>query len=217
MKHIHYYIVLCLAILCMAACSSSRKVAVEKASVSSLWKDGESVVARSGVTLSDGRSKTIKLNGTLRMRRNDVIQLNVTYILGIQVGTMELTRDSVLLLSRATRQYVVMSYPELSAIIGRTVTFDDMQNIFWGEAKDFAVRGVDWKYGSMSAMEDGRTLPGELSMSFSNASSKVAVSLKLSKHAYNDAWARRTSVKSSYERLSPEQAMRLIMMLMGTL
>ena len=207
---------MCLAVLSFAACSSHRKAVVEKVPETSTWKSGESVTARVSVSLSGMGTRNVKLNGTLRMKRDDVIQLNLTYIFGMQIGTMELTRDNVLLVSRMTRQYVVLSYPELSSLLERTVTFDDMQHIFWGEARDFAVKGVDWKYGTFSKMSDERVLPGELSMTFSGGSMTLGLSMKLTKHSYDDSWTKRTSVKTStYEKLSYDQALKLVTMLMN--
>ena len=70
-------------------------------------------------------------------------------------GTLEITADSILVLSRTTRQYALFGYDEMSALLGRTTTFGDMQAVFWGESDSFNVKGIQWKHDSFREMEDG--------------------------------------------------------------
>lgn len=218
MKHIHYYIIGVCVILSMVACSSSRKAMKDEsvASARSVWKPGECVVARANIALADASGKDIAVGGTLRMRRDDVIQLNATYILGIQVGTMEITRDTVLIVSRATRQYAAFDYQELSALLGRTITFEDMQNIFWGEAADFNVKGVRWKYNRFTELADGRKLPESMEVAFSKGSVTVKLVLNTSNHKQEDGWTTRTKFNTTnYGRLTSNQIIRMLTLLMG--
>lgn len=217
MKTRHYiYILGVLALLGMASCSSSRKAAVEPAAFVSAWKTGESVVSKSTLRLSAPGGKSVNVSATLRMRRDDVIQINATYFLGIQIGTAELTRDSILVVSRITRQYAVLGYPELSVLLGRSVTFKDIQDIFWGEAGDFKVRGIDWKYISFANTADGRRLPKELEVSLSRGAASYGMYMSMSDYRFEEGWASRTSVStSSYSSLQIEQVVTLLKMLMG--
>lgn len=218
MKHIHYYIIAAVAIILMAACSSGRRVTKSDAgqTPASTWKPGECVTAKANIRLRRDKGNGMSVNGTVKMRRDDVILLNATYIFGLQIGTMELTRDRVLVISRYTRQYISMTYPELSALIGRPISFNDLQDIFWGEAEAFRVQSVEWKYGSFASMEDDRRLPEQFSMTFSRGAAALDMSVTLSRHRYEDGWATRTSFNSStYEQLSPDQLRRLMTMLIG--
>lgn len=218
MKQIHYYIIGLFAVLVMASCSSSRKAMKDASanSVHSVWKTGECVVARTNIELANAGDKNITVGGTLKMKRDDVIQLNATYILGIQVGTMEMTRDSVLFVSRATKQYAVFGYQELSALLGRAITFEDMQNIFWGETADLDVKGVTWKYGSFTKLEDGRRLPDNMELAFSKGSFSVGMVLNTSSHKLEDGWTTRTKINTaSYGRLTSDQIVRLLTLLIG--
>ena len=150
------------------------------------------------------------------MRRDDVIQLNATYILGIQVGTIEMTPDSVLIISRATKQYAVFDYQELSALLGRPVAFKDMQDIFWGEADGFDIKGVEWKYDSFAELADGRRLPENMEMTLSKDSVTVRMLLNTRNHRLEDGWATRTKVNTAnYTRLTSSQIDRLLSLLIG--
>ncbi len=212
------YIIGIVAILLLAACSSSRKAAksVGKDVPVLLWKTDECVTAKANVRIRSGKGKGVTVGGTLRMKRDDVILLNMTYILGIQVGTMEMTQDYVLVVSRYTRQYIRLTYPELSAMLGRAVTFNDMQNIFWGDAKEFQVKSVEWKYGGFATMEDGRRLPEELDIAFSHGATALNMSMTLNNHRYEGGWNTRTSFNAgSYEQLTPEQLKHLVTIIMN--
>lgn len=216
MNRIYYYIVGLVLLLFFAACSSSRKMQDSSgATHRSVWETGESVVSSVNIGLSGGNGKNVKMGGSLRMERDDVIQLNATYILGLQVGTLEITKNNVLLVSRTTRQYAVVEYQELSVMLGRTVSFDDFQSIFWGEAKDLNVEGLKWKYGSFVELADKRLLPNDLDISFSKGSSSVDVSLQMSRYRYDKDWNRRTRVNTaSYSRLTSDQIVKLISLIL---
>ena len=219
MRCIHYYILAAAcAIFFMASCSSTRRVAKEIAedSVGSVWKSGECLVASANIGIADAGGKDITVGGTLRMKRDDVIQLNATYILGIQVGAMEITRDSVLIVSRATKQYAVFGYQELSALLGRTLTFEDLQDIFWGEATDFEVKGISWKYGAFTELADGRRLPKNLEMSFSKGNAGLKLTLNTYSHKLEEGWATRTKFNTAnYGRLSSGQIVKMLTLLIG--
>lgn len=206
--------VLCTMVLFYASCSSTKRVTKNEAVVpESTWKTGECLVARCGIKLSDGKSKKISLNGTLRMKRDDVVQLSATYFLGIQVGTVEFSRDSVLVVSRVTRQYAVLSYPVLSTLLGQSITFNDIQKVFWGEARGTAGQSINWEYGSFVTLSDQRAIPEEISLNLVAKSNSFNLNLKLSRHSYDSSWASRVTVRNDYEELSPDQVLRLITLL----
>lgn len=202
----------------MAACSSGRKVTnpSHHGTPVSMWKADECVTAKANIRIRTDKGKGMSVNGTLRMKRDDVIMLNATYIFGMQIGTMELTPEYLLVISRYTRQYIRMTYPELSALIGRDVTFKDLQDVFWGEAEEFSVQALEWKYGSFTMMEDNRRLPGQLDMTLASGSASFDMSLALSRYKYEAGWSTRSSFNvANYDRLSPEQLRRLVTMLIG--
>lgn len=202
----------------MAACSSGRKVIRPdyKDVAASAWKKDECVTAKANIRIRTDKGKGMSVGGTLRMKRDDVILLNITYIFGLQIGTMELTQEDILVVSRYTRQYIRMTYPELSELMGRNITFKDMQDVFWGEAEGFDVRSVEWKYGSFTKMEDDRRLPEQLDVTFASGNTSLGMSLALSRYKYEDGWNTRTSFNAAnYELLSPAQIKRLMDMIIG--
>ncbi|MBQ5392485.1 MAG: DUF4292 domain-containing protein [Bacteroidaceae bacterium] len=202
------------AMVILAACSTSRKVAgdgpVSKQKVA--WKTGECIVAKTNIHLSDNTKKLdLSVNGTLRMKRDDVVQLSATYLFGIQVGTLEITPEAVTIISRATRQYAILSYEELSSLTGRALSFDDLQDIFWGEAKKSKINGFEWKYESFSQLPDNRPIPSEIIFNVKSGAMSVNLDLEMQNHRMEEGWSTRTSFnQSSYTRLKSAEIIKII-------
>ena len=80
----------------------------------------------------EGLGKSLSANGTLRMKRDDVVQLTVTF-LGVEVGRMEFTPQDVLILDRINKQYVRAAYSEVSFLKKAQLDFYALQSLFWNE------------------------------------------------------------------------------------
>lgn len=210
-----YYIFGVLAAILLASCSTSRKTSQQNAQTETVtpqgpWHSGDCVTARSNVNVRSGKTD-ISLGGTLRMKRDDVIQLNLTYtmVITIQVGTLELRSDSALIVSRYTKQYAIVSYPELSRLIGHQVTFQDIQKFFWGEAGSITTGPVILKYGNMETIGEGQQLPKQVSIQMDGAKNKAALDIELSDFNKESSWQTRTEFsRSKYSRVSLDQVVK---------
>lgn len=76
--------------------------------------------------------KDISLSGSLKMMRDDVIQLSLS-VFGIEVGRMEFTRSDVLILDRVHRQYARVDYRQIDFLRSANLDFNALQAIFWNE------------------------------------------------------------------------------------
>lgn len=93
----------------------------------------QNVVANLEFTLKKG-DKTIKLPGQLRMRKDDVIRLQLLVpILRTEVGRVEFTPDGVLVVDRIHKQYVKASYDEVSFLKNNGITFYTLQSLLWNQ------------------------------------------------------------------------------------
>lgn len=212
MKHFLKYIYSVLAIILVVSCATSRKAAdQQKDNVVSDWQSDDAVVSRAAIKIKNGREREISLSGNLKMLRNDVIILNATYIFGIQIGFVELTPEKVLIVSRATKQYTEISYAELSAKLGKMISFDDFQRLFWGENADIQFKGVKWKHDEFVLMPDGRKVPSELSMNLTSANKSIALQIRLINLRYDNSWNSRMHVDfSTYTKLTLDQFYTLL-------
>lgn len=79
--------------------------------------------------------KTVKTNGTLRMKRDDVIQLSLSDpLLGaLEVGRMEFTKTRVLIIDKVNKQYIDVPYSDVGFLKNANIDFYTLQALFWNE------------------------------------------------------------------------------------
>ena len=75
----------------------------------------------------------VTLGGSLRMKRNDVIQLSLTFMGLMEVGRLEFTRDNVLFIDRIHQRYARVSYSQIDFLSAADLDFYALQAIFWNE------------------------------------------------------------------------------------
>lgn len=80
----------------------------------------------------EGMGKNLSVNGQLRMKRDDVVQLSLTF-LGMEVGRMEFTPQDVLVVDRINKQYVRAAYSDVSFLKTAGLDFYALQSAFWNE------------------------------------------------------------------------------------
>ena len=92
-----------------------------------------SVVAKVSAE-ADLSDATKGVGGTLRMRRDAVIQLSLTKF-GIEGARLVFTPDSITVLDRLNKRYLRTSYAELQQALqfDRPLTFATVQSFFWND------------------------------------------------------------------------------------
>lgn len=89
------------------------------------------ITANVKVRLS-GFGKDLSVNGSLRMKRDDVVRLSLRFF-GMEVGLMEFTPQDVLIVDRFNKQYVRTSYAEVRFLRQAGLDFYTLQSLFWNE------------------------------------------------------------------------------------
>ncbi|MCR5312146.1 MAG: DUF4292 domain-containing protein [Bacteroidaceae bacterium] len=147
------------------------------------WKFEENYTAKVSVKVMVD-DKDLSTNGQLKMRKDDVILLTlVDPVLGVmEVGRMEISTDSILVIDRINKHYILESYETLSAVVGRSITFDMIQNLFWTQVHDAGDKGTI-------------TLNIPLSK-------PITLSLKQSNIGHDSEWKAHSSISNKYERVS---------------
>ncbi len=79
-----------------------------------------------------GFGKEASVNGNLRMKRDEVVQLSLS-MLGIELGKLEFTPDDVLIVDRFNKQYVRCRYDEVDFLKSAEINFYTLQSVFWNE------------------------------------------------------------------------------------
>ena len=88
--------------------------------------------AKINLTLSTG-DKSASLGGTLRMKRNDVIQLSLVTFGILEVARIEVTPDYFMAIDKVGRQYLKAAFQEISFLKTAGIDFYTLQALFWDE------------------------------------------------------------------------------------
>ncbi len=152
------YLIIGLAALFIVSCASRRKAMKEDADgttdatslnihtqeeqqqkkeqvVAQMQRNSQStngIRAHLNVSLAaNGRS--LSAGGTLKMKRNEIIQISLTALGLFEVGRMELTPDYLFVQDRINKQYVQVPWREIEALRNSGADFYTFQAIFWNE------------------------------------------------------------------------------------
>ncbi len=143
--------------LTLLACGSHRKVVSEGAgetlageqesaagssteaknlSVVSLVNANRQVVSglRSRMSMrlaADGREVTV--GGTLKMKRDEIIQLQLTALGLLEVGRLELTPEELFVQDKINKRYARIKWTELPGVQDTGIGFSTFQSLFWNE------------------------------------------------------------------------------------
>ncbi len=131
-----------LSVLMMAGCKTGRNLqkgkdviaatdALYKKKVASNSQTEKAVTGKMKISIQAG-GKDISLSGNLRMKRNDVIQLSLSF-LGIEVGRMEFSPKDVLIIDRVHKQYARVDYTKIDFLQSAKLDFNALQALFWNE------------------------------------------------------------------------------------
>lgn len=152
MKHFIRFVLLVVPLI-LASCGTKRAVVKDNATVATRQTNSENtavdlrlafaqkvndrkvyvknIVADMTFTANmDG--KNISVPGAVRMRRDEVIRLQLFIpLLGSEVGRVEFTPDYVLVIDRMHKQYVKGDYNQLSFLKNNGLNFYSLQALFW--------------------------------------------------------------------------------------
>ncbi len=112
--------------------ATARKMAfVQKVSDTKVY--AKNIVANLSFNAKMG-GKDITVPGALRMRRDEVIRLQLFIpLLGSEVGRLEFTPDYVLVIDRMHKQYVKGGYDRLDFLRDNGLNFYTLQALFWNQ------------------------------------------------------------------------------------
>lgn len=131
-------------VLLLASCSSTRSVKkvqsiegmTEKEYLENVMVNAggwDALTAKMSMAISlDGKGAT-KVNGTLRIKKGEVIQLSIAPILGIEVARAEISPDGVLVIDRMNKRYVQVSFAEVKELARADLDFHTLQALFLNE------------------------------------------------------------------------------------
>lgn len=78
-------------------------------------------------------TQDISLTGNLKMKRNDVIRLQLMAFGFVEAARMEFTKEYVLIIDRINKQYLKAKYEQLDFLRQSGINFYSLQALFWNE------------------------------------------------------------------------------------
>ncbi len=85
----------------------------------------------------------VSLTGNLKMKRDDVIRLQLMAFGFVEAARIEFTRDYVLIMDRINKQYLKAPYAHVSFLRNSGINFYTLQALFWNELFVPGREGVD--------------------------------------------------------------------------
>ena len=131
--------------LMMASCRSHKKVVTETPIVVSpeqmeLLDKVDSHVQRNMTFVGSKLKFTVKvgdqeisLTGNLRMKRDDVIRLQLMAFGFVEAARLEFTQDYVLIMDRINKQFLKAPYYYVDFLRNSGINFNTLQALFWNE------------------------------------------------------------------------------------
>ena len=95
-------------------------------------QDEKFLTSKLSLSVQTGDRK-VSLGGTLRMKRDEVIQLSLVTFGILEVARIEITPDYLLIIDKVGRQYVKASFSDISFLRSAGVDFRTLQALFWDE------------------------------------------------------------------------------------
>lgn len=77
--------------------------------------------------------QNVSVGGSLKMKRNDVIRIQLVALGIMEAARLEFTKDYVLFVDRINKQYVKASYDDLDFMRENGINFYTLQALFWNE------------------------------------------------------------------------------------
>lgn len=78
-------------------------------------------------------NQQLSLTGNLKMKRDDVIRLQLMAFGFVEAGRLEFTKDYVLIMDRINKQFIKASYSQLDFMRNSGLNFYSLQALFWNE------------------------------------------------------------------------------------
>ena len=147
----------------------------------------------------------LTLTGNLKMRRNDVIRLQLMAFGFVEAGRLEFTKDYVLIMDRINKQYLKAPYRQIDFLRNSGLNFSALQALFWNElfkpnqSSDAVV--LDKTASGFATIESGDDMIISLEdgkMDYSWLASKNTAIIRMANILYKDRFNGNTQLNWDY-------------------
>ena len=148
-------------------------------------------------------AREMTLTGNLKMKRDDVIRLQLMAFGFVEAGRLEFTKEYVLIMDRINKLYIKVPYNQLDFLRNSNIDFYVIQSLFWNElfqpgkvkVTDELLRSYNLEPGSedaVIAMQDGK-------LSYRWLADNLTARVKMANIMYNDKYRGNYQLNWDYE------------------
>lgn len=151
-------------------------------------------------------SQQMSLTGNLKMKRDDVIQMQLMAFGFVEAGRLEFTKDYVLIIDRINKQYLKVPYNYVDFLRNSGINFYTLQALFWNELFKPGQQAVDKntlnKYTTTIDGDDAIISLEEGKMNYSWLTNKQSGRIKMTNISYRDTFKGNTQLSWEYNEFS---------------
>ena len=148
----------------------------------------------------------VSLTGNLRMKRDDVIQLQLMAFGFVEAGRIEFTKDYVLIIDRINKQFLKAPYNYVDFLRNSGINFYTLQALFWNELFMPGRQKVDKtaleKFSANMDSEDVVISLDEGKMNYSWLANNKSGRIKMANISYRDQLKGNTQLNWDYKEFS---------------
>lgn len=148
----------------------------------------------------------VSLTGNLKMKRDDVIQLQLMAFGFVEAGRIEFTKDYVLIVDRINKQFLKAPYNYVDFLRNSGINFYTLQALFWNELFMPGRQKVDKtlleKFSANMETEDVVISLDEGKMNYSWLANNQSGRIKMANISYRDQVKGNTQLNWDYKEFS---------------
>ena len=148
-------------------------------------------------------ARQMTLTGNLKMKRDDVIRLQLMAFGFVEAGRLEFTKEYVLIMDRINKLYLKVPYAQVDFLRNSHIDFFVLQSLFWNElfqpgkmkVTDESLKSYKTEVGTddtVIAMEDGK-------LSYRWLAENGTARVKMANIMYNDKFRGNYQLNWDYE------------------
>ncbi len=158
------------------------------------WPTARFVTSKVKFSVEVGAQK-LTLTGNLRMKRDEIIRLQLMAFGFVEAGRIEMTRDYVLVMDRINKLYLKASWIQVDFLRNSGLDFHSMQGLFWNQlfkprtiafGKKIAAADTTANYQTIENGEDMIIQLDDEKMDYSWLADKQNATIKMANISYKD-------------------------------
>ena len=201
--------------LCLASCHTKKQTAnetttalpIQQEQFSYLKKVKENTHTSQFITSKlkfsiEYGSQQLSLTGNLKMKRDDVIQMQLMAFGFVEAGRLEFTKDYVLIIDRINKQYIKAPYNYVDFLRNSVINFYTLQALFWNELFKPGQQTVDDKtlaaYTTTEEDKDVIITLEDGKLNYSWLADKESTIIRMANITYRDQFQGNTQLNWDY-------------------